>query len=200
MRNHRRALWVALAACLLIGALAAACGGGGTPKTIAQVTANGTPRAAGELHAAEIVPKLDDLGFELISQGKPAASTNFQDVALAQYQSNSTPPMSARVEVSVLADVATATSQFAVLSEALRNPPPGLFGGDTAQQDTPSTGLGDESKSFVTATPDSSGNFVWSDSYRFGRTFVIVYTISNDQAKAMSTRKSIAQQIQLRTK
>jgi hypothetical protein len=200
VRNHRRALPAALGAVLLLGALMAACGGSGTPKTVAQVTAGGSPRPAGELHAAEIVPKLDDLGFKLISQGKPAATTNFQDVALAQYQSDSTPPMSARVEVSVLADEATATKQFAVLSEALRNPPPGLFGGDTTQQDTPSTGLGDESKSFVTATPDSNGNSVWSDSYRFGRTFVIVYTISNDPTKAMSARKSIAQQIELRTK
>ncbi len=200
MRNHRGALQAALALCLACCALAAACGGGDTPSTIAKVTVSGTPTVQGELHAAEIVPKLDDLGFKLISQGKPSASTNFQDVALAQYQSNSTPPMSARVEISVLPDVATATTQFGILSEALRNPPAGLFGADTKQLDTPSPGPGDESKSFVTETPDTGGNYVWSDSYRFGRTFVIVYTISNDKAKALSTRKAIAEQIEIRAK
>lgn len=179
---------------------AAACGGSDTPKTVAQVTVSGSPTAAGELHAAEIVPKLDDIGFKLTSQGKPNASANFQDVALAQYQSNSTPPMSARVEISVLPDVATATKQFGILSEALRNPPLGLFGADTKQQETPSPGPGDQSKSFVTETPDTGGNYVWSDSYRFGRTFVIVYTMASDKAGALSTRKAIAEQIQLRAK
>jgi hypothetical protein len=199
VRDHPPALYLALAACALLAAFGAACGDDSTPSTVAKVTVSGSPTAAGDLHAAEIVPKLDDIGFKLISQGKPNASTNFQDVALAQYQDSSTPPMTSRVEISVLPDVATATTHFGILSEALRNPPPGLFGGDTTQQDTAAPGPGDQSKSFVTATPDDHGNFVWSDSYRFGRTFVIVYTISNDQGKALATRKAIAEHIQKNT-
>ena len=161
---------------------------------------SGSPPNATELHAAEIVPKLDDIGFKLTQQGKPPASTNFQDVALARYEKAASPAMGARIEISVLPDVDTATKQFAVLSEALRNPPPDLFGPNAQQKDTPRAGPGDEGKSFVTTKPDDKGNLVWSDSYRFGRTFVIVYLLSNNEPEALKARKAIAERIQARTK
>ena len=180
--------------------LLAGCGGDDAPKTVANVSVTGSPASGSELHAAEIMPKLDDLGFKLTQQGKPGATTNFQDVALAQYEKTASPAMGARVEISVLADVDTATKQFAVLSEALRNPPPDLFGPNAQQKDTSRSGPGDEGKSFVTAKPDGQGNFVWSDSYRFGRTFVIVYLLSNNEPEALKARKAIAEHIQARIK
>ncbi len=164
------------------------------------MTVSGSP-AADDLHAAAIVPKLDDIGFKLISQGKPPASTNFQDVALAQYEKQSAPAMNARVEISVLPDVDTATRQFSILSDALRNPPPGLFGGpDAVQKDTARSGPGDQGRAYVTDKPDGQGNLVYSDSYRFGRTFVIVYLVSADEAQALTARKAIAEHIEANTK
>lgn len=141
------------------------------------------------------MPKLDDLGFTAGGIQKPPASTNFQDVALQQYNKTSFPPMGARIEISVLPDADTATKQFAVLSDALRNPPPDLFGPNSQQNDSAVTGAGDESKAFVTAKPDAQGNYVWSDSYRFGKTFVIVYLLSNNQQEATKMRRSVADRI-----
>lgn len=193
------AVRVALVA-VLAAVLLAACGGDDAPRTVANVTVTASP-AADELHAAAIMPTLDDIGFKLISQGKPPASTNFQDVALAQYEKRDAPAMNARVEISVLPDVATATKQFGILSDALRNPPPGLFGGpDTVQKDAPRSGPGDEGRSYVTDKPDGQGNLVYSDSYRFGRTFAIVYLVSGDEAQALTARKAIAEHIEANTK
>jgi hypothetical protein len=149
-------------------------------------------------HAAEVIPNLDDLGFKLTQQGKPTASTNVQDVSLAQYQKTANPPMSARVEISVLADVPTATTTFGTLSEALRNPPPGLFGPNATQVDGPPTGVGEQSKAFVTAQPDGQGNYVFTDAYRFGRTFVITYLIAKNPAEALTARKAIAEKVKAR--
>jgi hypothetical protein len=142
-----------------------------------------------------LLPKLDDLGFAPPQTGKPSATTNFQDVALAQYTKSTSPVMAARVEISVLPDVDTATKQFAVLSEALRNPPPDLFGPNSTQTDTARSGPGDQGKSFVTAKADGQGNYVWSDSYRFGRTFVVVYLIATNDKDAAPVRKAIAERI-----
>jgi hypothetical protein len=142
------------------------------------------------------MPDLTDLGFTAAGVQKPAASTNFQDVAIQQYSKTSFPPMGARVEISVLADKDIATTQFGVLSEALRNPPPDLFGPDSQQNDAATTGIGDQTKAFKTAKPDGQGNFVWSDSYRFKNTFVIVYVLSNNDAEALKVRTAIAQHIQ----
>jgi hypothetical protein len=157
-----------------------------------KVTASPAP---GELHAVELLPKLDDLGFAQTQTGKPSATTNFQDVALAQYVKSSSPAMAARVEISVLPDVTTATQQFGVLSEALRNPPPDLFGPNSQQSDTTRSGPGDEGRAFVTAKPDGQGNYVWSDAYRFGRTFVVVYLIATNEKDALPVRKAIAEHI-----
>lgn len=183
-----------LASVSIAVAVAALSGcGDDTPGTVANVTVTGSPATAAT--AAEIIPKLEDLGFTLVQQGKPAASTNTQDVAIAQYQRTTPTQMAARVEVSVLPDVATATTTFGTLSEALRNPPPDLFGPNATQVDGTATGVGDQSKAFVTAKPDGQGNFVFTDSYRFGRTFVITYLVAKSSDDAVKTRKAIAEKV-----
>lgn len=177
----------------IAAAVAVAGCGDDAPGTVAHVTVTGSPATAAT--AAEIIPNLEDLGFKLIQQGKPAASTNVQDVALAQYQRTTPTQMAARVEVSVLPDAATATTTFGTLSEALRNPPPDLFGPNATQVDGTATGVGDQSKAFVTAKPDGQGNFVFTDSYRFGRTFVITYLVAKSSDDAANTRKAIAERV-----
>jgi hypothetical protein len=166
------------------------------PKTVANVTVTGVAGTPAAKHAVELMPDLSSLGFTAAGVQRPTASTNFQDVAIQQYTKTGAPPMGARVEISVLEDAATATQRFSVLSEALRNPPPDLFGPDSQQNDTATTGVGDQGKSFKTAKPDAQGNYVWSDSYRFKNAFVIVYLLSNDDAAALKMRTSIAQQIE----
>jgi hypothetical protein len=186
------ALLLALSACLVL--LLSACGDD-TPSTVANVKTTASP-AAGELHAAEVVPDLKAAGFTLTQSQKPPVTTNFQDVIIAQFQKTASPAAGARVEISVLKDVETATSQFDILSAALRNPPQDLFGANTTQTDTPRSGPGDEGKAFRTANPDGQGQYVWSDAYRFGRTFVIVYVLTAASPDdALAIRKAIGDQI-----
>lgn len=187
----------ALIAVALVGALAVVGCGGDSNVTIANVTVTGSQQPSAAT-AAEIIPKLDDLGLTLVQQGKPAAVTSSQDAAIAQYQKTSAPAMLARVEVSVLPDVPTATTTFGTLSEALRNIPPDLFGVAATQIDNTSTGIGDQSRAFITAKPDGQGNYVFTDSYRFGRTFVITYLVAKNPDDALKTRKAIAEKVKAR--
>jgi hypothetical protein len=186
-----------LIAVALVGALAVVGCGGDSNVTIANVTVTGSQQPSAAT-AAEIIPKLDDLGLTLVQQGKPAAVTSSQDAAIAQYQKTSAPAMLARVEVSVLPDVPTATTTFGTLSEALRNIPPDLFGVAATQIDNTSTGIGDQSRAFITAKPDGQGNYVFTDSYRFGRTFVITYLVAKNPDDALKTRKAIAEKVKAR--
>ncbi|MGH2634141.1 MAG: hypothetical protein ACRDG3_12085 [Tepidiformaceae bacterium] len=181
-------------------ALAAAACGGGSSKTVSDAgklasASAGTPHARATQTALGFMPKLDDIGFTLTQTGKPTVAQTGLDGAIGQYVRTTPTAMSARVEISLYPDVATATSQFGVLSDALQNPPPGLFGPDTTQTDTSRPGPGDEGKSYVTSTPDGNGNFVWSDSYRFGRSVVVVYTLGTDAKDALTVRKAIGERL-----
>ncbi len=184
--------------------LAVACGGGGT-KTVAEAgkIASQTPAAsasAGQgLTAAALLPKLTDIGFTLTRTGKPTVNQAGLDAAIGQYTSTS-PAMGVCIEISLFPDVATATSRFTILSDALRNPPPGLFGPNSTQKDATRPGPGDEGKSYVTSQADGQGNYIWSDSYRFGRAFVVVYTLGKDPVEAATVRKEIALRLQAEIK
>jgi hypothetical protein len=185
---------VLLAAAVMFGA---ACGGGGS-KTVTDAgkiasSTPGTPQTAET--ALGLMPKLDDIGFKLMQTGKPTVNQTGLDAAIGQYARTTPTAMTARIEISLYPDVAKATSQFGVLSDALQNPPPGLFGPDTSQQDTARPGPGDQGKSYVTSTPDGQGNYVWSDSYRFGRSFVVVYTLGADAKDALTVRKTIGERL-----
>lgn len=190
---------VVLALSLAAIVLIAACGGGGS-KTVTDAgkIASSTPGTHGT-QAAEtalgLLPKLDDIGFKLVQTGKPTVNQTGLDAAIGQYARTTPTAMTARIEISLYPDVAKATSQFGVLSDALQNPPPGLFGPDTSQQDTDRPGPGDQGKSYVTSTPDGQGNYVWSDSYRFGRSFVVVYTLGTDAKDALTVRKTIGERL-----
>ena len=187
------------AAMLVSLTLVVACGGGGSKTVsdagkIASSTA-GTPGAQAPETALGLLPKLDDIGFKLMQTGKPTVNQTGQDAAIGQYARTAPTAMTARIEISVYPDITTATAQFGVLSDALKNPPPGLFGPDTTQQDTARPGPGDQGKSYVTSTRDGQGNFVWSDSYRFGRSFVVVYTLGTDATDALTVRTTIGQRL-----
>lgn len=158
-------------------------------------TASATAADSWTKKAADLIPKLDSIGFKMTQQGAPSASTSGVDAALAQYERTQPTPASARIEVRVFADQATAVAQFTTLSEALRNPPPDLFGPNSKQVDNTPAGPGEQSKSYITASADPQGNRVWTDAYRFGRAFVIVYTLGKDSPDMVQVRKTIGQAI-----
>ncbi|MEP7215945.1 MAG: hypothetical protein ABI782_06795 [Anaerolineaceae bacterium] len=123
-----------------------------------------------------------------------------QDAHRALFQQTAAPQMGARVDVTVLRDNSAATTQWGTLSQALRNPPPDLFGGSSSQKDAPATNVGDQSKAYVTAKPDTGGTQVWTDVYRFGRSVVIVQVLSRNEAEAQKARIAIAEKIRDRAK
>lgn len=85
-----------------------------------------------------------------------------------------------------------AAAQFGPIAEALRNPPPDIFGPNATQSDGTPVFQSDEVRSYVTARPDVQGNLVYSDAYRMGRLVAIVYTLGNDREATARARETIA--------
>lgn len=102
---------------------------------------------------------------------------------------------SVRAEVILHPNAATASGQYGALSEALRNPPPDLFGANAVQADNTPAYQGDQSKSYQTTKGDGQGNLVFSDIHRMGRAVVILYFVGpvGDETNAM--RKQVAELI-----
>lgn len=187
-RSHRTGGRVALALLALVALLAvAACGGGDDDEGD-----NGS--AAPALTAAGLLPDLSASGFSLVQSGRVPGAAESQDASFAIYARQG-PVSQARVEVNLHPAPGAATEQFNAIAEALRNPPPDLFGPNATQADNQAVFQGDQSRSYVTTKPDAQGNLVYTDAYRFGRAVVIVYVIGNDQQAASETRKAIAEQI-----
>nr|WP_297804870.1 hypothetical protein [Tepidiforma sp.] len=190
-RGHR-AVRLAAAGLLLIAAgAAAACGGKGGDSTA-------SPTAAAVATAADLVPDLSGEGFRLEASGKLPALTPEQDAFIAIFAGSKPGVSSVRIEVNLLPAADAAKAQFAAIADALRNPPPDLFGPGTVQTDGQPVYQADEARSYVTAKPDAQGNLVYSDAYRMGRAIVIVYTLGNDPAAAKAARELVAKEIDRR--
>lgn len=141
--------------------------------------------------AAELIPDLSGAGFALGETGRVPGATSNQDAHYAVYGGPGAVG-SIRVEVNMHADVEAAAKQYGSIAEALRNPPPDLFGPNATQQEGAAVYQGDESRSYVTTKADPQGNLVYTDAYRFGRVVAIVYAISNDAEAVAKVRKEIA--------
>jgi len=150
--------------------------------------------------AAGLIPDLAPLGFTIGQSERDPAAQPGQDAHRALFQQTASPQMGVKVETTVLKDAAAATAQWASISAALRNPPPDLFGGKSTQKDTAATNIGDQSKAYVTASPDKDGTLVWSDAYRFGRSVAIVQVLSRNEAEAQKARVAIAEKIRDKAK
>lgn len=179
----------------------AACGGGDdVSKTIKDVpTQPGQAGTATEtvLTAAGLLPTLDDLGFKMGSPQK-IPTTNGDAVAV-QYASQGTGITGIRIDLTVLPTADQARSSMNAAAGAIPNPPPGT---DIPGPNTAATrpGPGDDGQSFVTQRPDQNGTLVWTDLYRFGRVFAIVYSQGKDVPNAMATRKAVAERIGAKVK
>lgn len=150
--------------------------------------------------AAGLIPDLTGLGFAIGQSERDPAAQPGQDAHRALFQQSAAPQMGARVDVTVLNDVAAATAQWETISLALKNPPPDLFGASSSQKDTTATNLGDQSRAYMTARPDSNGTQVWTDIYRFGRVVAIVQVLSRSEPKAQKARVAIAEKILAKAK
>ena len=182
--------WVSLVIGVAVIALAACGDGKITPTVTPTVTQRTGTTSAG------LIPDLSALGFTKTAEERDPAAQAGQDARRALYERSAAPKMSARVDIVVLADEAAAKVQFAAVSEALKNPPADLFGGTSTPKDTPPiTGLGTESRSFVTSRPDAQSNIVWTDAYRSGRVVLIVQLLMPSTEQAQPQRTAIGQAI-----
>ncbi len=189
-RSYRPLRRIALAG---LAALALAFGPAcGDDDDTEPADAGGTPATA-----ADLLPDLSGDGFALVETGRVPGAAESQDAHFAIYAKQGAISQ-ARVEVNMHPTPDAATDQFNAISEALRNPPPDLFGPNATQADGQAVFQGDQSRSYVTTKPDGQGNLVYTDAYRFGRAVVIVYLIGNDPAAAGAARKDLAEKISAR--
>ncbi len=146
----------------------------------------------GEKSAKERVPDLSDQGFAIIEEGRDELADPALDTYKALYQSSD--GRAAIVLVYVENSVEEAQGHYATLATALENPPPEFFGGDAEQAAADALGLGDESRAFVTATPDKLGNLVWTDIYRSGKVVLITQVLAAGDSAA-DLRTTIADKV-----
>lgn len=172
---------------LLSLGLVAACGGGKEDPPSPPVTS-----------AAELVPDLTDAGFRVDTKGKLPSLTPGQDAYLAIFAGSKPSVSSVRVELNLLQSADAASTQFAAIADALRNPPPDLFGPGTTQADGTPVYDTDGERSYVTSRPDAQGNLVYTDAYRMGRVIAIVYTLGSDAEAAKAVRRLVAERIDAR--
>lgn len=126
--------------------------------------------------AEEYIPELQDLGFQLVDQGRDPFAPENVDTHRALYQDAD--GRAAIVLVYVEEDETRAEAQYATLSTALEHPPPEFFGAEAEQTETEPIDIGEEQRAFVTATPDQQGNLIWTDIYRSGTAIAIVQVLA----------------------
>ena len=178
---------------LSFSALLAACGG--DDDDTSGTVSNGSSSAAKT--ASDLTPDLSSKGLTITQSGKAAGSTQNQDAFTVQFSGagGSGKVAAARTDINLHPTVDAATAQYNAISEALRNPPPDLFGPNATQDDNTSIFQADQAKSYKTAKTDAQGLRVYTDAYRMGRAVVIVYVIGPDGADTDAVRKLAAQKI-----
>ena len=192
--NRRKAGRIARLAALALIALplAAACGDGPDDAPDPTPTASGDTNVTdGRFTAADLIPDLQSDGFVKQESGRPQGATTDQDVHFAIFAGTGA-IAAVRIEVNMQPMEEVAATQFNTLADALRNPPPDLFGPNATQADATPVHQADQSRSYVTTNPDATGNLVYTDAHRFDRAIVIIYVISNDEAESAELREQLA--------
>jgi hypothetical protein len=195
-RSHRRGGRLALIALSLVALLAAAAFAacGGDDDTANSGSSNNSSSAK---TAADLTADLSSKGLTIAQSGKAAGSTQNQDAFTVQYAGGTAAGKvsAARTDVNLHPTIDAATQQYNAISEALRNPPPDLFGPNATQDDNTPIFQADQAKSYKTAKTDAQGLRVFTDAYRMGRAVVIVYVIGPEGAETDAVRKLAAQKI-----
>ncbi len=149
------------------------------------------------LTAPALLPNLDDLGFKMgVPQKIPTTSG---DAVAVQYASQGKAIAGIRIDLTVLPTADQARTSMNAAAGAIPNPPPGT---DIPGPNTAATrpGPGDDGQSFVTQRADQNGTLVWTDLYRFGRVFAIVYSQGKDAPDAIAIRKAVGERIAAKVK
>lgn len=175
---------------LLTLPLAVACGDGDgdSSATSAPTQTNLTDE---RFTAADLIPDLQSDGFKREESGRPEGASPAQDVHFALFSGEGA-IAAVRLETSRLATRDEASAQFSAFAEALRNPPPDLFGPNASQSDGVPVYQADQSRSYVTTAPDGEGNLVYTDIHRFDRAIAIIYLIASDEDEAATLREQLA--------
>jgi hypothetical protein len=171
----------------------AACGGDDDDPA-SPTSPQGVPTAR---TAEEVIPDMAALGFKPAAEQLPGINQG-DSSKIALYENPAGAVKSVRFEIAVAPNTNVAQAQFTALADALKNPPPGLFGADTNQIPGTAVFQGDQSRSYKTDKPDKEGTIVFSDIHRFGRAIVIMYSIGSEGAEAESVRKALAEQMAAR--
>lgn len=171
--------------------LAAACGDGGDDSDLSPTASGETNVTDGRFTAADLIPDLQSDGFTREESGRPEGAAPAQDVHFALFSGEGT-IAAVRLETSRLATRDEASVQFNAFAEALRNPPPDLFGPNASQSDGVPVYQADQSRSYVTTAPDGEGNLVYTDIHRFDRAIAIIYLIASDENEAAMLREQLA--------
>ena len=102
--------------------------------------------------AADLTPDLSSKGLTITQSGKAAGSTQTQDAFTAQFAgpTGAGKVVAARTDINLHPTVDAATQQYNAISEALRNPPPDLFGPNATQDDNTAVFQADQAKSYKT--------------------------------------------------
>ncbi|HET7737937.1 MAG TPA: hypothetical protein VFK32_05120 [Tepidiformaceae bacterium] len=169
---------------LVLGALAlGACGDGdSTPATP-------TPDAT---DPAGYHPDVSDLGYERLPTNGVVITQPGAKILRYDYQMTGDPTRKLTVYAYVYEEEAVATTTYATLRDALRNPPPGSLGAqDAKNEDTAGPELGDEQHSYR-VTRAVQGKRIWSDIYRFGNVIYVIQVLDRDEADQMELREEIA--------
>jgi hypothetical protein len=180
----------AATAVLLLVPLAAAGCGGDDDDNAADPPGTNVARANS---AKEMVPDLSALGFRPASEQLPALETGNSHIVLFENPSGTVPSL--RLEIALAQNAEAAQAQFVALADALRNPPPGLFGPDAKQTDGTPVYQADQSRSYKTDKPDKEGTVVFSDIHRMGRAVVIMYTIGQPGSDSEKVREQVAEML-----
>lgn len=151
-----------------------------------------TACGGGEKTAEELIPNLSGEGLALIEQGRDQLADPSLDTYRALYQSAD--GRASIVLVYVEETDEAAATRYTTLATALENPPPEFFGGEAAQAPEEPLAIGNDSRAFVTATPDDEGKRVWTDIYRSGKVVVIVQVLATGDS-AEDLRRTIAEMV-----
>lgn len=149
---------------------------------------NDVPKGPVTATAEELIPDLTTEGYVLADEFSQPLGGGGQDNYRKAYQKPN--GGIALVDVTVFATEDDAKQAYAQVSEAWRNPPPGVFGGIEKFEETPSPDAGDERRSYVSANADSTGNRAWTDVYRDANVVIVVQTLDRGDTDQLPLRKS----------
>lgn len=138
------------------------------------------------------MPDVSDLGYERLPTNGTVIAQPGAKILRNDYQVGDDATRKLTIYVYLYDELPVAQTTYGTLRNALKNPPPGSLGSQTAkQEDTTGPEMGDERHSYRVTEPDGSGNRIWSDIYRFGRVVYLIQVLDRDVDEQMELRTEL---------